>query len=330
MKSRARSLADKSIDAMLAAVEIYNKPNFAYREECFAILSINAWELIFKARILQLSNNKMSALLKYKKRQKANGELSDKLYRVKNRSGTYMSIGLFKSADLLESDYGDKIHKSVRENLELLCEVRDNSVHFFNKGFDISKVVQELGTANLKNYLTLVRQWFGTDMSNYNFFLMPLAFVREETKVQAISMNSDERKLINFLREKTKSTDEDNPDDFNVALHLDVKFSKSKDDNSQRVRITNDPDATEVTLSEEDIRDKYPWDYDILTTILRRRYTDFKANQTYHDLRKPLEDDERFCRKRYLDPAKTAGVGKCFYNPNIIKEFDAHYEKANK
>ncbi len=315
---------------MLAAVEIYNKPNFAYREECFAILAINAWELIFKARILQLSNNKMSALLKYQKRKKANGELSEKLYRVKNRSGTYMSIGLFKSADLLESDYGDKIHKSVRENLELLCEVRDNSVHFFNKGFDISKVVQELGTANLKNYLTLVRQWFGTDMSNYNFFLMPLAFVREETKVKAISMNSDERKLIKFLRDKTKSSDEDNPDEFNVALHLDVKFSKSKDDGAQKVRITNDPDATAVTLSEEDIRDKYPWDYDILTTRLRKRYTDFKANQTYHDLRKPLEDDERFCRKRFLDPAKTSGVGKCFYNPNITKEFDAHYEKANK
>lgn len=330
MKSRARSLADKSIDAMLAAVEIYNKPNFAYREECFAILAINAWELLFKARILQLSNNKMSALLKYQKRKKANGELSDKLYRVKNRSGTYMSIGLFRSVDLLESDYGDKIHKSVRENLELLCEVRDNSVHFFNKGFDISKVVQELGTANLKNYLTLVRQWFGTDMSNYNFFLMPLAFVREETKVQAISMNADERKLIKFLREKTKSSDEENPDDFNISLHLDVKFSKSKDDGAQKVRITNDPDATAVTLSEEDIRDKYPWDYDILTTRLRKRYTDFKANQTYHDLRKPLEDDERFCRKRYLDPAKTSGVGKCFYDPNIIKEFDAHYEKANK
>jgi hypothetical protein len=35
MKSRSRNLADKSVDAMLAAIEIYNKPNFSYREEAF-------------------------------------------------------------------------------------------------------------------------------------------------------------------------------------------------------------------------------------------------------------------------------------------------------
>ena len=64
MKSRARSLASKSVDAMLGAVEIYNKPNFAYREESFSILAINSWELLLKARVLQLSNNKMSAILR--------------------------------------------------------------------------------------------------------------------------------------------------------------------------------------------------------------------------------------------------------------------------
>ena len=65
MKSRARTLAGKSIDAMLAAIEIYNKPNFAYREESYAILAINSWELMLKARILQLSKNRMSSILKY-------------------------------------------------------------------------------------------------------------------------------------------------------------------------------------------------------------------------------------------------------------------------
>ena len=58
MKSRSRTLADKSIDAMLAAIEVYNKPTFAYREESFAILAINSWELLLKARLLQLANNR--------------------------------------------------------------------------------------------------------------------------------------------------------------------------------------------------------------------------------------------------------------------------------
>ncbi|WP_235417413.1 DUF3644 domain-containing protein, partial [Leyella stercorea] len=40
------SLIDKSIGSMLSAIEIYNKPDFKYREETFAILAINSWELL--------------------------------------------------------------------------------------------------------------------------------------------------------------------------------------------------------------------------------------------------------------------------------------------
>ena len=53
MKSRSRTLAGKSIDAMLAAIEVYNKATFAYREESFAILASNSWELLLKARLLR-------------------------------------------------------------------------------------------------------------------------------------------------------------------------------------------------------------------------------------------------------------------------------------
>jgi Domain of unknown function (DUF3644) len=45
-------LAEKSMAADLAAIEIYNKPNFVYREESFSIL-INAWELLLKAKLWQ-------------------------------------------------------------------------------------------------------------------------------------------------------------------------------------------------------------------------------------------------------------------------------------
>lgn len=327
MKSRARSLADKSVDAMLGAVEIYNKPNFSYREESFAILAINAWELLLKARVLQLGNNRMSSILRYERRQKADGSRSEKLYRVKNRSGTFLSVGLFGAIDRLRDEYGDKVHPSVRENLELLCEVRDNAIHFFNKGFDISKLVQELGTACLRNYLVLVRQWFGIDMSSYNFFLMPLAFVREAAEVDAVALNADERKVLDYLRTHSTAGSDGEESDFNVALRLDIKFSKSKDEAAPKVRLSNDPDAMPVSLSEEDIREKYPWDYGILSTRLDKRYDDFLQNGKYHDLRRSLESDERYCRERYLDPGNPRSGVKRFYNPNIVREFDAHYSK---
>lgn len=49
MKSRSRLMLEKSIAAMLSAIEIYNKPDFKYREETFSVLCINSWELLFKS-----------------------------------------------------------------------------------------------------------------------------------------------------------------------------------------------------------------------------------------------------------------------------------------
>lgn len=327
MKSRSRNLAGKSIDAMLAAIEVYNKPNFSYREETFSILAINAWELLLKARVLQLSNNKVSSILKYERRQKADGTLSEKLYRVKNRSGTYLSISLFRAIDLLEAEYGDKLGEPAKKNIELLCEVRDSAVHFVNKGFNLSLLVQQLGTANLRNYLLCIRRWFGIDLSEYNFFLMPLAFFGVDASVQGVPLNAAEKRLSEYLEQETSTEGGGDPDDLNIALTVNVRFTKSKTDDAELVRISNDPNATPIKLTEEDIREKYPWGYKILTTRLSKRYSDFKANKKYHNLRKPLERISKFCNKRYLDPAQTTGIGKCFYNPNIVKEFDKHYIK---
>jgi len=36
-------VSKKAEAALLAAIEIYNKPTFLYREETFSILALNAW-----------------------------------------------------------------------------------------------------------------------------------------------------------------------------------------------------------------------------------------------------------------------------------------------
>lgn len=59
---RYKSFVDKSVSAALSAVEVYNKPDFKYREETFAILMINAWELLLKAKILASNNNRLNAI----------------------------------------------------------------------------------------------------------------------------------------------------------------------------------------------------------------------------------------------------------------------------
>src|SRR5438309_5473884 len=60
--ARFSILVDKAVEAAVAAIEVYNKPSFSYREEAFSILMINAWELLLKARILRENANQMRSI----------------------------------------------------------------------------------------------------------------------------------------------------------------------------------------------------------------------------------------------------------------------------
>lgn len=330
MRSRARILLDKSIQAMLAAIEVYNKPQFSYREETFSILAVNSWELLLKARILMLDGNRISSILNYEQRTNADGTKSKQRYRKKNRSGNHVSISLFKAFDLLVNEYADAVPSVVRRNLELLVEVRDNSIHFINTESVLELRVQEVATACLTNYMSLVRQWFGVDVTTkYRIFLMPIAFVRDFHVADAVQLNSQEQKLLQYI-EQAKTSGEEEPDDFSIAVRIDLRLHKTSEKGDVEVRVSNAPDAVAVRLEEEDVRERYPLDYQMLSQRLRRRYRDFKENRKYHKIRKALEADERFCKTRLLDPGNPKSAVKKFYNSNIIKEFDKHYTKANK
>ena len=52
-KARHIEILDKSIAACVSAIEVYNKPDFRYREETFSILMVNAWELLLKSLYLE-------------------------------------------------------------------------------------------------------------------------------------------------------------------------------------------------------------------------------------------------------------------------------------
>src|ERR1017187_6505040 len=85
---------EKAQAAITSAVEIYNKPSFAYREETFAILALNAWELLLKAKVLKDASNSIASLRVYESRTKKTGAKSTKQYLRYNRAGNPVSISL--------------------------------------------------------------------------------------------------------------------------------------------------------------------------------------------------------------------------------------------
>ncbi|WP_220464380.1 DUF3644 domain-containing protein [Psychrobacter sp. GP33] len=321
-------MLDKSIAAMLSAIEIYNKPDFKYREETFAILCINSWELLLKAKVLNLSSNKLASLYIMEYKVLKTGKKSNFLTPKRNRSGNQMSISLFEAYRIITEEYGVRIEKIVNDNLIALTEIRDNSIHFVNDDLLLSMKVQELGSASLQNYLHLVSTWFGDILTKYNFYLMPLSFFRNFDDAPGVALNANEKKVLDYINKSEKAYDNDEIGDYNLTLRIDVKFQKVKSTSGLPVHVTNDIGATAIMLSEEDMTDKYPWDYEVLNTRLAKRYSDFKMNAKYHEIRKELEEDKRYAYERFLNPKNINGGKKTFYNPNIQKAFDQHYMKV--
>ncbi len=329
MKSRNRAMLEKSVSAMIAAIEIYNKPDFKYREETFSVLCINSWELLIKAKVLQLASNQVSSLYIKERRTKKDGAKSAKLYIKTNRSGNPMSVSMYEAYRIVVEDYGVKINAAVKENLETLVEIRDNSIHFMNDDLNLALKIQEIGTAALQNYLHLVQEWFGDVLTRYNFYLMPLSFFRDFDSVSGQTLNSNEKKLLQYINkaEESYEGDSDEAGNYNLALKIDVKFQKAKGSTGVGVKITNDPNAPVVRIAEEQIIEKYPWDFRVLTTRLKKLYKNFKSNSDYHNIRRSLEGDKKYCHSRLYNPSKPEGHRKIFYSPNIVSEFNKHYEK---
>ncbi len=314
---------------MLSAIEIYNKPDFAYREETFAILALNAWELLLKGAVLCDSRNDLRSLYVYERRRTKSGEWNKQRFIKRNRTGNAYTKSLGQLINDLDSNPTRRLPLAVRKNLLALSEIRDNAVHYINPSLRLEKQVLEIGTASVKNYIELASQWFQRDFSKYKLYLMPIGFLNAPGKAVALQTSVDEGNLMDYL-DLLMSADTDGASKgFHVALDINVAVKRSsKGAVASQYRLTTDPSAPALEVREEDVRRAYPWDYAELTERLKHRYNDFLQNSKYHAIRKALKDDNRYVRTRVLDPGNKKSAKKEFYNPNIVAEFDKHYTRS--
>jgi hypothetical protein len=324
-----KSFVDKSIGAALSAIEVYNKPDFKYREETFSILMINSWELLLKAKIIKENKGDLKSVYTMVNKVGKNGNKLSTLTPDLNRSNNPKTIGLPKCLKICE-EIPIQLNSVVKENVFLLMEIRDTAIHFQHSDLYLSKKVFEIGTASLKNYLTLITEWFQYDLSVYNFFLMPMTFFHEFEALQSFSVNSSKDQIENLLKyisTKEKETPSDENKDFNISLRLETKFVKSTSTDSMLFNYSTDPDAMKINVQEEDVLKNFPFDYKALTAALRKRYTDFKETNKYHSIRKPLMKNKKLCKTRMLDPNNAKSLKKDWFSSEIFKEFDKHYTK---
>ncbi|MFA0159456.1 DUF3644 domain-containing protein [Vibrio sp. 10N.261.46.A3] len=309
-------MLEKSISACISAIEIYNKPNFEHREETFSILMTNAWELLLKSKLVKEGGDSPQAIHIFNK-----GDI------VLSPSGNPKTISLGAALNRLLSN--GSVPQVVGDNIRLLMNIRDDSVHFVCGDLELSTSIQEIGTASLKNFMTLTMNWFNYDFSRYNFYLMPVSFFHLSDVTSFSIDNEVKANLLKYLKYIEKNHEHDKDANYAISLKLHTKLVKTTNDEALQVRLTNDPEAPEIILSEEDALKNYPHDYNELLDILKDRYTNFKQNRVFHDQMRTLKGEgERYCKVRRLDPDNPKSINKTFYHNRVIDQFDQWYERV--
>lgn len=149
-----RKLLGNAKAAIMAAIELYNKPTFQYRDECVVILLLNAWELILKATLSKSGKS---------------------IYYHKKRNQPYRTLSWKDALSRCSKLFPKEVdYLPVRRNLEVLGTYRDNAVHFYNEK-DFSVVIHALAQTCIKNFRDFLEAIFHHRLENeITWQLMPL------------------------------------------------------------------------------------------------------------------------------------------------------------
>jgi hypothetical protein len=181
---------------MLAAIEVYNKPQMFYRIECFSVLLVNAWELLLKA---VLSKNKQ------------------RIFYPKESGQPYRTLTLQDTAEQAKPFFPPEIsYEPVVQNIKVLTNYRNNSIHYYNqKGFDV--IIYGLAQTSIINYRDLLLSIFKIDVANQmNINLLPLSFGTQPDPIQFLQHSKNNppksKEIAQFLAEIS-----------NIAQYLDAR-----------------------------------------------------------------------------------------------------------
>lgn len=321
MKKLSNRIIEKSLNATLAALEIYNKPECNYREENFCILIVNAFELLFKAKILKDNNEDVKKLYVYYYPKNKSGGNSKKKAIKKNRIGQPFTIDIIECIKLLESR--GIISNNLKENINLLIEIRDNAIHLINNN-SLKIKLYKICAASIRNYALLIEKWFPEiDIKKINFFITPLNFSEATENYSTINLNVAQRSFLNYIEIASNTSNEQ--DEYDLLINVDVKFVKNSVDESVLLKYAKEGKKIEIELTEDMFKKMYPFDNKQIIEKIKERKPDIKINPEFNKIKKKLQGEEKCCKARYLDFVNKKGGKKMYYNSGFIDKILEEY-----
>lgn len=204
MEEIKQKLVDKSIEAFIMGLEIYNKPTIKYRIEGFSFFICNAWELMLKAELLNRNED---------------------IY-YSDKSGRTLSL-----EPTIKKIYSDK-NTRVRLNLEKIIELRNISTHFITEDYEAKYA--PLFQAFVLNFVNEIKRFHNIDISNYisqNFLTITANY--EPLSNEQIRLKYPPEIAERFIQQSNQIdvlTQEYDSDKFAIPIKQNLYITKKKDE----------------------------------------------------------------------------------------------------
>lgn len=210
-------LLEKSKEAFVMAIEVYNKPTIHYRVEGFSFFICNAWELMLKAHMI----NKL-------------GE--DSIYYKDNPNRT---ITLEKCISGIFTNN----KAPLRLNIEKIIELRNTSTHFITEEYEMIYI--PLFQSCVFNFIEKMQEFHNIDMTE----VIPQNFLTLAVSMKSINVNEIRAKYPEEIANKlinTKDTIselvENNNNAFAIRIEHHHYITKDKNKATSFVCIDNSSD----------------------------------------------------------------------------------------
>ncbi len=222
----SEKLEQRSLDAFLLAIENYNRPSLNNRVEAFSILIINAWELLLKS-ILVKQIEYLSIFYNGGKRSLC---LRDALQKVCDKT------------NLLNK--GDPTFK----NIELLAELRDQSIHLLIN--ELQHSLSRIFQATVLNYINLYEDVFDKfPLAKQGLGLLSLVVEEESLEYPVIASvhGRETAKEVKYFLEKFKQTETELSSN-QFAIPIEYKLVLTKKESDSDIKITSGKEGQEAIV----------------------------------------------------------------------------------
>lgn len=263
--SLINKMLEKSQEAFLLAIEIYNKPTIKYRLEGFSFFVCNAWELMLKAYIIK--NNDISSIY-YKDKTERTIALTDCIKKVFTN----------------EKD-------PIRKNLEIIIGLRNTSTHFIIR--EMEKIYLPFLQANTLNYSQKLYDFFNIDVTkNIDTSFLSLVTSNSDlndTEILGIYGNEIFNMYNKLKNETTNLLECENNNKLAINVNLNLKVVKNEENAQIKFAIAKDAEqAIYIVDKVKDINTTYPYSQtsarEIIMKNLKRKSIELNLHQTNFNL----------------------------------------------